>query len=80
MSRESLSLEEEAKLEEIFDYHSPDDEQAWAFPPIRAAAKDLARAILLNCPPCADRTAALRKLREAVMTANGGISLRGLGF
>jgi len=61
-------------LDEIFTYHS----EAWKLPhykEIRAIAKSLAVTILYNTPDCADRAAALRKLRECVMTANAAVAL-----
>ena len=44
---------------------------------IRAGAKDFAQDILENTPSCADQSAAIRHLREAVMTANAAIALKG---
>jgi hypothetical protein len=38
----------------------------------------LAEAILENTPQCADQQAALRHVREAVMTANAAVALEGL--
>lgn len=61
-------------LEELFTYHPPTEAQKLAYGSIRDSAKELARSILANCPPGPDRTAALRKVREAVMTANAGIA------
>jgi hypothetical protein len=37
----------------------------------------LAKTSLAEVPPCADQQAALRLLREAVMTANAAIALKG---
>jgi hypothetical protein len=39
---------------------------------------ELAMTILDNTPVCADQSAAIRHLRECVMTANGAIALNGL--
>jgi hypothetical protein len=44
---------------------------------IRRGALMFARTVVLLCPPSADRTAALRKVREAVMTANAAIACGG---
>jgi hypothetical protein len=44
---------------------------------VRIAAKNLVGVILANVPTCADQTAAIRKVREAMMTANAAIALRG---
>ena len=61
-------------IEEIFTYHN----EEWKnhhYQDIRKHAKLLAQIILANTPDCADRAAALRKLREAVMTANAAVAL-----
>ena len=61
-------------IEELFTYHAPDDEQSHKYLRIRKAAKDLVRVIDADCPSGPDRTAAVRKIREAVMTANASIA------
>lgn len=66
------------KIENIFTYHSPKEGQPAKYEAIRSKAKELAIVILENSPACADQTAAIRKLREAVMTANAAIALEGL--
>jgi hypothetical protein len=65
-------------LNEVFKYHAPSDEQVARYQAIRGAAKALAETIALQCPPSADRTTALRHVREAVFNANAAIALRGL--
>ncbi len=60
-------------IEELFTYHAPDELQKTRLVSVRAAAKDLAYAIRENSPRCADQTAALRLLRESVMSANAAI-------
>lgn len=45
---------------------------------IRDEAKHLAYLIMVNCPPSTDRSAAIRKLREAVFTANACIAFEGI--
>ncbi len=64
-------------VEEVFTYHAPTDQQIAQLKEIRDKAKKLARVILHCAPQCPDRTAAIRKLREAVMTANASIVLKG---
>lgn len=64
-------------IEDVFTYHAPDDKQRAAYELIREDAKRLARTILSYTPACADQQAAIRLLREAVMTANGAVALRG---
>lgn len=61
----------------VLTYHSPDSEQIGKFGNVRTAAEMMVRSIVQNCPECEDRTAAIRKVREAMMTANAAIALRG---
>jgi len=64
-------------LGEMFTYHAPTPPQQESYREIRRAALDLAAVIVACCPDCADRTAAIRKVREAVMTANAAVALSG---
>lgn len=61
-------------LEELFTYHTPDEIQKAAYVSIRQAALNLARVIDGCCPAGPDRTAAVRHIREGVMTANAAIA------
>lgn len=61
-------------IEELFTYHKPTPEQENHYRSIREAGKALARCIDACCPPGPDRTAAVRHVREAVMTANASIA------
>ena len=61
-------------IEELFSYHPPTGDQPERYKRIRAAAKALAYEIDLCCPAGPDRTAAIRHIREAVMTANASIA------
>jgi hypothetical protein len=65
------------ETEDIYSYHRPDEEDVRKISNIREAAKALDRAILANTPKCADQSAARRKCREAMMTANAAIVLKG---
>lgn len=69
-----LTEEEQAKLDNEFTYHAPVGEQLDAYQGIRDAGKRLAETILAHTVPCADQSAAIRKVREAVMTANAAIA------
>jgi hypothetical protein len=62
-------------LVKLFTYHAPHDDQPERYIRIRTAALEFARVMVANTQPCADQTAALRKLRECVMTANASIAL-----
>jgi len=67
----------EAWLNELFRYHPPRLEQQTKYAAVRSAAKHFAEVVMANVPPCADQQDAIRKIREAVMTANAGIALDG---
>jgi len=57
-------------LDNWFTYHPPTGEtQMDAYLRLRVAGKMFAEVIMKNCPSSADQTAAIRKVREAVMTA-----------
>lgn len=64
-------------INNIFTYHSPSAEQLPKYEAIREKAKELGNVIVANTPASADQTAAIRLLREAVMTANASIALDG---
>ena len=63
------------EIDNIFTYHAPLPGQPERYTLIRAAARDFARVILDTTPPGDDQDAAIRKLRECVMTANAAIAL-----
>lgn len=60
-----------------FEYHKPSDEQTKRIQDIRLGAKLFVMSIFQNCPNGADRTCAVRKVHEAMMTANKSIVLEG---
>ncbi len=64
-------------VDTIFSYHAPSPTHLISLQRVREAAKTLAHVILEETPQCADQQAALRKLRESVMTANAAIVLDG---
>ena len=66
-----------ANLENWFVYHSPTPEQLPKYQAIREAALAFATVVVENTPPSADQTAAVRKIREATMTANQSIACGG---
>lgn len=65
---------DEQELDNLFSYHAPKGDQPARFQRIRLAGKNLARVILNSTPKGADQSAAIRKIREAVMTANAAIA------
>ena len=64
-------------LDEVFTYHKPDEERARKHEIVNKATKDLARLLLETCPACADRSAAIRAVREVRLWANSSIALNG---
>jgi hypothetical protein len=65
------------QLENLFTYHSPGPGDTARYMRIRGQALSLARTIEADCPRSPDRSAAIRKLRECVMTANASIATNG---
>lgn len=65
-------------LESMFTAHRPDPDDLEKHNRIRNAARVLAQTILEVTPRCADQSAAIRHVREAVMTANAAVALKGL--
>ena len=65
-------------IEEVMTYQKPGPEQIANFEQIRYACVVLVQTILKNAPDCADRTTAIRKVREARMDSNSAIALDGL--
>ncbi len=63
------------EIDHIFSYHPPKGDQSARYVKLRDAAKQFAETIIECTPECADQTAAIRKVREAVMTANAAIAL-----
>ncbi len=66
-------------VDDVFRYHQPDENQIATMQTLREKAKDIAIFLLDESKfrPCADVQAALRLLREAVMTANAAVVLKG---
>jgi len=64
-------------VDNIFSYHKPEEDQIPKYEAIRADAKEFAHIIIDNTPSCADQSAAIRLLREAVMTADAAVALKG---
>lgn len=67
-------------LAELFKYHPPTPETLPKYAAINQAAKNFAEVVLQNCPSSADRSAAIRLIRDARMTANAAVALNGLSL
>ena len=61
-------------IDNWFTYHSPKGDQSIRYSMIREKAKELAILIIENTPSSADQSAAIRLLRECIMTANAAIA------
>lgn len=72
-----MNKHEADMLNNLFTYHAPTEDQRARYEALRSAAKFFAMRVLELCPPGADRATAIRKIREAVMTANAAIALDG---
>ncbi|HPS78984.1 MAG TPA: hypothetical protein PLS53_12575 [Thermoanaerobaculaceae bacterium] len=66
-------------LDNLFTYHPPTPEQAERYHKLRRSAKAFAELIVECTPPGPDQSAAIRKVREAVMTANAAIACGEVG-
>jgi hypothetical protein len=64
-------------ITDVFSYHAPDADQLVTYEKLRSSAREFATAIIDLTPSCADQQAAIRLLRECVMTANAAIALKG---
>ncbi len=64
-------------LDHIFRPHPLDEPTVTKYTNVRHAARQFAKVVILTTPDCADRSVAIRKIREAVMTANAAIALKG---
>lgn len=64
----------QTQIDNWFTYHAPNPDQQKAYTDIRAKAKELAELFNTYAPDCADKTAAMRDLRNAVMAMNLAIA------
>lgn len=69
-----LTPEVSAAVDDAFEYHKWTDEQVEAGKLIRKTLADAVKAIIAGAPPSPDRSAAIRKCREARMDANSAIT------
>jgi hypothetical protein len=70
----TMTPEVDKAIDDAFDYHKWTDEQTMAGELIRTALASAVKTIVRNAPPSADRSAAIRKIREACMDANSAIT------
>jgi hypothetical protein len=72
-----LTADVEQSVDDAFVYHPWSETQTDSGTKIREALAQAVKAIIANAPPCPDRSAAIRKLREARMDANSAITHAG---
>jgi hypothetical protein len=65
-------------LDHVFKFHAPTEDQIPKYNELREAARTFAQTIERLTPAGPDQSAAIRHLREAVMTANAAIALGGM--
>lgn len=65
------------QIEHWFKYHPPDPDQREAYEAIRQAGKAFALVVDQYAPDSADKTTAIRTIRESVMWANAAIACEG---
>ena len=59
----------------MFDYHTPDDEQARKIQSLRDAFKSLYLSVMIYAPDSRERSTAIQHLRTALMWANASVVL-----
>lgn len=69
-----MTAQEQAELDNWFTYHAPTPLLITQYNHVRNHSKELAEYIINNVPASADRTAALRSLRNTVMAINLAIA------
>jgi hypothetical protein len=62
-------------IDEIFHIHKMEPADSLKLVTIRDAAKAFASVVLANTPPGPDQDEAIRKIREAVWTANAAVAM-----
>lgn len=66
-----------ATVEDAFEYHRWDEAKIAQGAQVRKALSDAVLVIIANVPPSPDRSAAIRKIREARMDCNSAITHNG---
>jgi hypothetical protein len=72
-----LTPDVEASVDDAFLYHPWNGDQTQRGDAVRKALADAVKVLVHNVPPSPDRSAAIRKLREARMDANSAITHNG---
>ena len=73
----ALSPEISAQIDDAFEYHPWDEGQKERGQKVREALANAVKVIVANVPPSPDRSAAIRKIRDARMDSNSAITHSG---
>ncbi|MCI0561300.1 MAG: hypothetical protein MN733_22670 [Nitrososphaera sp.] len=77
MQKSEVNIEIAEEVDQMFEYHPWYNEQILEGVYVHSALAEAIEAILQHVPPCPDRSAALRKIREARMDCNSAIAHKG---
>ena len=77
MNLNTATLATGEEIKDIMDYHEWTDAQVESGVKIRESIGTALKVIINTVPPCHDRSAAIRKLREAIMDCNSAITHQG---
>lgn len=77
-SQSMISAKQKAYIEQATTYHKPTEAKTRAYEAINQATAQFMEIVFIHCPESADRTDALRKIREARMVANASIACDGI--
>lgn len=66
------------QVAELVTYHRPTDDQVERITNLRECAEIFINALQKNCPRSADRSSAVRSVREALLWGNASIMLDGV--
>lgn len=69
-----LTPDVDAAIDDAFEYHKWTEAQVAAGARIRQSLADAVKVIVADVPPSPDRSAAIRKIREARMDCNSAIT------
>jgi hypothetical protein len=77
LDRPLTPIVSEDDIDHWFKYHPPREGQRVRYEMLREQGRALAHLIAAITPPGPDQMAAIRKIREAIMTANASIACEG---
>lgn len=72
-----VTVPDDDLIQHWFTYHKPTETDISRYKEIRDCGLEFARKINDHCPDGPDKSVAIRKVREAVMTANAAIACCG---